>query len=93
MAVTAGPWEARVATKVFVLIFGVKWLKFKHNFCFCEGNRFSKLNNYRQVVIGEEQLEVLGVNVIEEVSTSGHTTWLKHVVLRRINLNCLGGLH
>ena len=42
-------------------------VKVKHN-CFCEGNRFSKLNNYRQVVIGEEQLEVLGVNVIEEVS-------------------------
>ena len=39
-------------------------------FYFCEENRFSKLNNYRQVVIGEEQLEVLGVNVIEEVSIS-----------------------
>ena len=67
-SVSHWPWEARVATKVFVLNFGVKWFEFKHNFCFCEGNRFSKLNNYRQVVIGEEQLEVLGVNVIEEVS-------------------------
>ena len=56
--------------KVFDLNFGVKWFKFKLNFCFCEENRFSKLNNYRQVVIGEEQLEVLGVNVIEEVSIS-----------------------
>ena len=43
--------------KGFVLNFGVKWFKLKLNFCFCEGNRFSKLNNYRQVVIGEEQLE------------------------------------
>ena len=32
------------------------------------GNRFYKLNNYRQVLFGEEQLEVLGVNVIEELS-------------------------
>ena len=44
-------------------------VKVKHN-CFCEENRFSKLSNYRQVVIGEEQLEVHGVNVIEEVSIS-----------------------
>ena len=51
------PWEARVTTKVFVSNFGVKWFKLKLNCCFCEGNRFSKLNNYRQVVIGEEQLE------------------------------------
>ena len=58
-------WEAQVAKKVFVLNFGVKWFELKHNFCFCVGNLFSKLNNYRQVLFGEEQLEVLGVNVIE----------------------------
>ena len=62
MLFVASPWswEALVPKKVFDLIFGVKWFKFKLNFCFCEGNRFSKLNNYRQVVFGEEQLEMRG---------------------------------
>ena len=57
------------SNKGFCFDFWGKMVKVKHN-CFCEENRFSKLNNYRQVVIGEEQLEVLGVNVIEEVSIS-----------------------
>ena len=39
-------------------------------FVFCEGNSFAKLNIYRQVLIREEPLEVLGVNVIEELSAS-----------------------
>ena len=81
-------------------VFGVKWFKFKHNFCFCKGNRFSKLNNYRQVVIGEEQLEVLGVNVIEEVSDFLIHHVAEAIVIEegklclvRNNLRCLGGLH
>ena len=68
MAVTAARAVGSTGSnKGFCFDFWGKMVKVKHN-CFCEENRFSKLNNYRQVVIGEEQLEVLGVNVIEEVS-------------------------